>query len=147
LHANLQLRWNLKQSCSSHQELSNGMSRDTCTWGNWGDSPLLVVGSQIANLTPNPSFDHNLCLECPNGLCEPILDIYVLRAFQWYKEILNPLSFDPFHRSLKIWKSFGTPTPKVEAPLGVWKFIPSHCPTLLGACGVTPGLPSWPATL
>jgi len=35
----------------------------------------------------------------------------------------------------------------MEAPLGVWKFIPSHFPTLLGAYGVTPRFPSWPATL
>ncbi len=50
--------------------------------GNRCDSQLLVVGSQIANLTPGPSFDYNLCVKCPNGSCEPILDIKVLRAFQ-----------------------------------------------------------------
>jgi hypothetical protein len=83
------------------------------------DSRLLVVGSQIANLTPGPSFGHNLCFRCSNGSCEPILDIYVPRAFQRYKELFNPLGFDPCNFFLKIWESIGTPTPKVGAPLGV----------------------------
>ncbi len=28
------------------------------------------------------SFGYNLCFKCPNGSCEPILDIYILRSFQ-----------------------------------------------------------------
>jgi hypothetical protein len=32
-----------------------------------------TVESQIANLTPDLSFGHNLCFKCPNGSCEPIL--------------------------------------------------------------------------
>jgi hypothetical protein len=64
-----------KQSCRPCQELSNNMWHATCTQGNWGNSQLLVVGSQTANLTPNPSFGHNLCFKCPNGSCEPILNI------------------------------------------------------------------------
>jgi hypothetical protein len=78
---------------------------------------------------------------------EPILDIYVPRSFQWYKELLNPLSFDPCNCFLKIWKSTWTLIPKVEAPLGVWTFIPSHFPTFLRAWGVISRLPSWLATL
>jgi hypothetical protein len=69
------------------------------------------------------------------------------KSFQWYKELLNPLSFGPCNHFLKIWESTRTLTPKVEAPLEVWGFIPSHFPTLPGACDVTPELPSWPATL
>jgi hypothetical protein len=59
----------------------------------------------------------------------------------------NSLSFDPCNRSLKIRESIVTPIPKVETPLGVWGFIPSHFPTFLRACGMTLGLPSWPTTL
>jgi len=118
-----------------------------CTQGNQGDSQLLMLGSQIANLTLDPSFGHNLCLKCPNGSCEPIWDIYVLRAFQWYKELFNPTGFDPCNPSLKIWKSIMTLTPKVGAHLGVWRFIPSHSPTFPGAWDVTPKLPSWPTPL
>ncbi len=77
----LWLRWGLKQSCNPHWELSNGMSYATCTQENQGDSRLLVVGSQIVNSTPGPSFGHNMCFRCPNGSCEPISDIYVPRAF------------------------------------------------------------------
>ncbi len=98
----LRLRRSLKQSCSSHQELSNDMSHTTWKQGNRVDSRLLMVGNQIANLTPDLSFGHNLCFKCPNGSCEPILDIYVSIDFQWYKELFNSLSFDPCNRSLKI---------------------------------------------
>jgi hypothetical protein len=94
----LWLQCNVKQSCSPRWELSNGMSHVSCTQGNWVDSQLLVVGSQTTSLTPSLSFDHNLCFKCPNGQCEPILDIYTSIDFQWYKGI----------------------------HLGVWGFIPSH---------------------
>ncbi len=67
LWADLWLRWDLKQSCSSRWELSNSMWHATYTQGDQGDSQLLVVGSQINNLTPNPSFGHNLCFRYPNG--------------------------------------------------------------------------------
>jgi hypothetical protein len=76
----------LNQSCSSPQELFNGVLHFTYTHWNRVDSRLLVVGSQTVNLTPSPSFDHNLCYRCPNGSCETILDIYTSRPFQWYKE-------------------------------------------------------------
>jgi hypothetical protein len=68
-----------------YRELSNNMSHTICTQGNRVDSQLLVIGSQIANLTHDFSFGHNLCFKCSNGSCEPILDIYVSIAFQWYK--------------------------------------------------------------
>jgi len=53
-----------------------------------------MVGNQIDNLTPNLSFGHNLCFKNQNGSCEPILDIYVPRSFQWYKELFNAMNFD-----------------------------------------------------
>jgi hypothetical protein len=74
---------------------------------------FLVVGSQIGNLILDLSFGHNLCFKCPNGSCKPILEIYVPRAFQWYKEIFHPMGFDPCNCSLKIWESIGTLIPKV----------------------------------
>jgi hypothetical protein len=82
LCADLWLRWSLKQCCSPCRELSNGMWNATYTQGNQGDSWFLVIKSQIGNLTPGPSFGHNLCFRYPNGSCEPILDIYVPKAFQ-----------------------------------------------------------------
>jgi len=115
-----------------------------CTQGNRVDSWLLVVGSQIANLTPDLSFGHNLCFRCPNGSCEPILDIYISIVFQWYKKLFELMGFDPYNRLLKIQESIGTRTPKMEVHLRVWGFIPSHSFALLGARNVTPGLPSWP---
>jgi hypothetical protein len=93
-----------------------------------------VVGSQNwqtpGNSTPDPSFGHNLCFRCPNEQCEPILDIYASKAFQWYKERHNPLRFDPCNCSLKFQESTGTPLPKVGVALGVWGFTPSHFLTL-----------------
>jgi hypothetical protein len=147
LCANLLLRWNLKQSCSPHQELSNGMWHATFMQGNQGNFWFLVVKSQIGNLTLDPSFGHNLCFKCSNGLCEPILDIYVLKYFQRYKKLLNPMSFDPCNCLMKIGKSIGTPIPKMRFHLGVWEFIPSHFLTLPWAWNVTLGLHSWPTPL
>jgi hypothetical protein len=108
------------------------------------DSRLFLVGSQTASLTPGPSFGHNLCFRCQNEQCEPILDIYVPRSFQWYKQCHKPLRFDPSNRSLKFWKSTGTPSPKVGVALGVWWLTPSHSSTLPGVSNVTPGLPLGP---
>jgi hypothetical protein len=115
LCADLQLKWGMKQSCNPHRDLFNDIWHVTCTQGNWGDPWLLVVGGQIANLTPCLSFGHNLCFKCPNGSCKPILDIYIPRSFQWYKEILDPMGFDPYNCFLKIRKSIRTPTPKMKA--------------------------------
>jgi len=81
-----------------------------------------------------------LCFKYSNGSCKSILNIYVLRYFQWYKELFNSMSFDPCNRPLKIWESIGTPTPKVRAHLGVWGFIPSHSLTLLRIWNVIPRL-------
>ncbi len=61
------LGWGLKQTCISHWELFNGVSHSICTHRGRVDSRLLVVGSQTANLTLDPSFCHNLCCRCPNG--------------------------------------------------------------------------------
>jgi hypothetical protein len=143
----VQLRWGLKKSCSLHRDFSNNMWHATYTQGSQGDAQLLMVESQSDNLIFCPSFAHNWCFNHPNGSCEPILNIYVPRAFQWYKELHNPMGFDPCNHFLKIWKSIRTPTPKVRAHLGVWRFIHSHSPTLLGTWDVILRLPSWPASL
>jgi len=47
------------------------------------DFQRLVVKSQIDILTFGFSFGHNLCCKYSNGSCEPILDIQILRVFQW----------------------------------------------------------------
>jgi hypothetical protein len=92
LCVDLWLKWSLKQSYSLCQELSKGMWHDTCKQGNQGNSWLLMVRSQIDNLTLDLSFGHNLCFRYPNGSCEPILYIYVPRSFQGYKEHFNPIA-------------------------------------------------------
>jgi hypothetical protein len=74
LHANLQLRWSLKQSCNPCWGLSNGMLHATCTWGNQGDPRLLVVGSQIANVIFGPSFGHNLSFKCFSSTFQELSD-------------------------------------------------------------------------
>jgi hypothetical protein len=104
LRADLESQWSLKKSCSSCREFSNGMSHTPCNQVNRVDSRLFVVGSQIGSLTPGPSFGHNLCFKCPNEQCKLILNIYVLKAFQWYKDatrhgVLTPeIAFWSFHR-------------------------------------------------
>jgi hypothetical protein len=145
LRADLRSWRGLKQSCSSRRELSNGMSHVICSPIFRVDSRLSVVGSQNwqtpGSSTPGPSFAHNLCFKCPNEQCEPILDIYASRAFQWYKERHDPLRFDPSNLSLKFGESTGTPSPKVGVALGVWWLTPSHSPSLPGVSDVTPRLP------
>ncbi len=123
------------------------MCHITCMQGNQGDSWLLVVGSQIDNLTLDPSFGHNLCFKCPPGSWNPILNIYVPKAFRWYKKLLNIMNFYPCNCPLKIWESIGTPTLKMGVHLRVWGFIPSHFPTLLRAWNVIPRLHTWLAPL
>jgi hypothetical protein len=140
LCVDLRLRWGLKQSCSPRWELFNGMSHATCTQGNRGDSWLLVVGSQIANLTPGLSFGHNLCFRCLNGWCKPILDIYDSIDFQWYKKFLEPLGFGLCNRSLNIKSLPGFQLPTWEF---TWECEGSFSHTLLHSRGhenATPGL-------
>ncbi len=75
-------RQGLNQSCSSPRELSNAMSHTVLGRREEVESRLLVVGSQTANLTPGPSFAHNLGCRCANGQCEGILEIYTSRTFE-----------------------------------------------------------------
>jgi hypothetical protein len=108
------------------------MWQATCTQGNRVDSRLLVVKNQIVNSTLGPFFGHNLCFKCSNGWCEPILDIYVSIAFQWYEELFDSLGFDPYNHSLNVWEFTRTLTPNMRVHLGVWGFFPSHSFALLG---------------
>jgi hypothetical protein len=100
------------------------------------NSWFLVVRSQSANLTPDLFFGHNLCFRCPNGWCEPILDIYISISFQWYKELFKALGFDPCNRFLNIRES----NSQSGSSFGS---VRVHSLTL----SFTPTLPSWLATL
>ncbi len=68
--SNLRLGWGL-QSYNYPQELYNGVLHSTCTHRDRVDSWLLVVGSQIASLIPDPSFNHNLWCICRNAHARP----------------------------------------------------------------------------
>ncbi len=120
----LRLGWGLKQTCSFHWELSNGVPHSTCTHQGRVDFQLLVVGSQIASLIPGLSFYHNLCCKCPNGSCEPIFDIYISIPFQWYKERHNARCFDPCDRTLKFRESRWAP----KSPFRECEFHPHTLP-------------------
>jgi hypothetical protein len=104
-------RRGLNQSCSPRRELSNAVSHSRSARREQVDSRLLVVGSQTANLTPGPSFAHNLGCRCPNDQCEAILDIYTSRPFQWHQEHPKVRCFGPCYRALNIRESRRTPTP------------------------------------
>jgi hypothetical protein len=93
-------------------------------------SPLdsFLSSKELGGASLGLSFGHNLCFKYLNELCKPILDICIPRVFQWYKELLNPMSFDLYNHHLNVQESIGTLTPKVEVHLGVWGFIPSHSP-------------------
>jgi hypothetical protein len=57
---NLRSGRGLNQTCSPLRELSNAASHSPSARWERVDSRLLVVQSQTANLTPGPSFAHNL---------------------------------------------------------------------------------------
>jgi len=146
LQAELGSRCGLKQSCIPCRELSNGMSYAICRQVNRVDSWLFMVGSQTANLIPGLSFGHNLCFKCPNEHCKPILNIYVPRNFQWYKERHKPLNLTP---EIVLW-NFGSPPklylPKWELP---WECEGSFPHTFLHSREYVMWLPGffWPAPL
>ncbi len=126
----LWLTWGPKQSCTSYWEFSNDMSHTTWTQGNQSDFWLLLVGSQTVNLTLNPSFDHNLCLKCPNGSCEPILDIYILSSFQCHRELFNPIDLTPVIALWRFESSSRLQFRKLKLiwECGVHSFTLSHTP-------------------
>jgi hypothetical protein len=72
-----------------------------------------VVGNQIGNLIIDFSLDLNLCFKYPNGSCEPILNIYFSKKIQWYMELFDPKSFEPYNCFLKIWESIGYHNPSL----------------------------------
>jgi len=77
-----------------------------------------MIENQTANLTPGPSFNHNLCCRYSNGSCEAIWDIYTSRPFQRYKERPNARCFDPYNHALNFWESRRIPSPIFESVSG-----------------------------
>jgi len=63
---------------------------------------FLWSGVKLPVLIPNLSFCHNLCCKCPNGSCEPILNICTSITFQWYKKFLNARCFDFYNCFMKV---------------------------------------------
>ncbi len=106
-------RRGLNQTCIPRQDLSNDVSHSQFGGREEVDSRLLVAGSQTANLTPGPSFAHNLGYRCPNDQCEAIFYIYASRPFQWHQEHLNARCFGPCCRTLNIRESRRTPNPQL----------------------------------
>jgi len=91
-----------------------------------------VVESQTANLIPSLFFGHILCFKCPNVSWNLILDIFVSIDFQWYKKLFNPLCFNPYNRSLKIWESTETPNSQSGGSFRSVRVHSSHFPSLPG---------------
>jgi hypothetical protein len=109
---------NSQPSCSPRRDLSNTMSHSRIGHREEVDSRLFVVGSQTTNLTPDPSFAHNLGCKCPNDQCEAIFDIYISRPFQWHQEHPNKRCFAPCCWALNIRESQRTPNPNSFQVLG-----------------------------
>jgi hypothetical protein len=103
--------WQNKQCINNYKNISNSNLRDPSIHNWLKKFPLFSVRSKIQN---SKSKIHI------SSLLGPIL----IRHFQWYKECLNSMSFEPYNRLLKVQESIGTPTPKVGAHLGVCGFIP-----------------------
>jgi hypothetical protein len=128
LDCKVRSRRGLNQTCSPRWDRLNAMSHTQIGCWEEMDSWLLVVGNQTANLTPGPSFVHNLGCRCLNDQYEAIFDIYVLRPFQWHQEHPNARCFGPCCWALNIQESRRTPNPQLFQVL-------SFTPTL-GQSGV-----------
>jgi hypothetical protein len=89
-----------------------------------------VVRSQIPNLTPIPSFDHNSCTSGFNEQCENTLNIYTSIHFQWY--LGGPIwcLFSLPTKALNIRNSHTSAIPKVGVHLGVIGLHPLHFPQI-----------------
>jgi hypothetical protein len=111
-------RRGLNRTCSPRRDLSNDVSHSWFGLREEVDSWLLMVGSQIASLTPGPSFAYNLRDRCPNAQCEGIFDIYSSRPFQWHQEHPNARCFGPCCWALNIRESRRTPNPQLFQVLG-----------------------------
>jgi hypothetical protein len=81
-----------KQACLEHaRAISYSSQKDICIKGVL-HAPIInhlalalrgfMVGSQILNLTLNPSFDHNSCIIDINEQCNNTLRIYTSKPFQ-----------------------------------------------------------------
>jgi hypothetical protein len=103
----------LNQTCSPRRDPFNDVLHSQFGGQEEVDSRLLVVESQIVNLTSGPSFAHNLGYRCPNGQCEAIFDIYASRPFQWHQEHINARCFGHCCRTLNIQESRRTPSPQL----------------------------------
>jgi hypothetical protein len=99
-----------------------------------------MVGSQIASLTPGPSFAHNLSDRCPNGQCEGNFDIYASRPFQWHQENPNARCFGPCCRALNIRESRRTPNSQLFQVLG---FTPTLGQVRVATSPLTPCMCSY----
>jgi len=147
LRANLGLQCGPKKSCSSRRKFFQWYVARLLKLSKSGQF-LTFFGRESnyqfdSSLTFSPSFGHNLCFRCPNEQCEPILNIYALIAFQWYKNATRHWILTP---EIALW-SFGSPLglhlPKWELPWeceGSLLHTPSHFLTFPGVCDVTPGL-------
>jgi len=81
-----------------------------------------VIGSQIFNLIPNPSFDHNSYILGLNKICKGILNIYTLIHFQWYLGGSNWCLFTLSTNILNIQDSTQVQLPKWEC---TWESLDS----------------------
>ncbi len=92
-------------------------------------------------------FVHNLCFKCPNGRCEPILDIYTSIVFQWHKKLFEMMGFDPYNHSLKIQESIWNSNSQHGSSFGSLRVHSFTIFALLETCDVTPRSFFWLTTL
>jgi hypothetical protein len=91
----------LNQSCSPQRELSNAVSHSRSARREQVDSRVLVVKSQTASLTPDPSWAADVQMTNVRPFSRP---------FQWHQERPNARCFGPYCRALNIRESRRTPS-------------------------------------
>jgi hypothetical protein len=107
------LEWRVPKSRGeTHLRVSQSQVAESWDLEPHSRLPTLERG-RGSNLTPGPSFAHNLGCICPNGQCEVVFDIYASRTFQWHQEHLNARCFGPICRTLNIRESRRTLNPQL----------------------------------
>ncbi len=92
-----------------------------------------VVGSQILNLTANPSFDHNSHSRF-KWTMRGHFNIYISRPFQWYLRGLIWCFVSFSAKALNIQDFRISVIPKVGVYLGVIGLHPLHSPPFVIVC-------------
>jgi hypothetical protein len=107
--SNLRLQWGLEQSCSSPQDLFNGVLHSPCTHQDRVDSQLLVVGSPTTIWLPTLLSTITCAIDVQMTHARPFWASTLQDLSNGIKNI-NAKCFDPCNQALSFRESQRTPS-------------------------------------